>query len=91
MEILYLKKNTINEMRISVNGLNSKMEGTEGKTVNQMIEQPDQKRKNRWQKIEQSHRELWYCKKRYNIRIIGVSERKEKEIKVENNPQRNNG
>lgn len=41
MEILHLK-NTISKMRISVNGLYSKMEGTEEKTVNWMIEQSDQ-------------------------------------------------
>ena len=95
-----MMKNTINEIKNSLEGINSRItEAEEGisdmedKTVE--ITTAEQNKEKRMKRIEDSLRDLWNNVKRTNIRIIGVPEEEEKkkgtekifeEIIVENVP-----
>ena len=77
--------NTITEMKNTLKGINSrKTEAEEWKTdlEDRMVEitAREQNKEKRMQRNEKSLRDLWDIIKRTNIRIIGVSEEKEKEL-----------
>uniref|UniRef100_A0A9L0TL94 L1 transposable element RRM domain-containing protein n=1 Tax=Equus caballus TaxID=9796 RepID=A0A9L0TL94_HORSE len=82
-------KNTILEMRNSLEGLNSRVEEAEERIseLDERLEeiiQAEQKREKRITQNENSLRELWDNIKHANIRIIGVPEGEEKDKGAEN-------
>ena len=94
-----MMNNTMNEIKYSLEGINSRItvaeriSDLEGKTVE--ITTAEQNKEKRMKKIEDSLRDLWDNIKFTNIRIIGVPEEEEKkkgtekifeEIIVENFP-----
>ena len=76
-------KNTINEIKNTLDGINSRIteakepiSNLEGKTVE--ITTAEQNKEKRMRRTEDSLRDLWDNIKRTNIRIIGVPEEEEK-------------
>ena len=95
-----MMKNTINEIKNSLEGINSRITAAE-KRVSDLedkiveITTAEQKKEKRMRRIEDSLRDLWNNIKCTNIRIIGIPEEEEKkkgtekiceEIIVENFP-----
>ena len=95
-----MMNNTINEIKISLEGINSRITGAEERTSDledKIVEitTTEQNKEKRMKRIEDSLRDLWDNIKCTNIRIIGVPEEEEKkkgtekileEIIVENFP-----
>ena len=78
-----MMNNTINEMKTSLEGINSRITEAEERISDLEdkileITTTEQNREKRMKRIEDGLRDLWDNIKRNNIRIIGVPEEEEK-------------